>query len=230
MTTRRRTGMTLMELVIGLAITGMMAAAGAGAFASIIDHRREIRDAAHTTERAAAFREMLHSWIYAGTIQLQRGGGPRGLRINAPRAEGGIRANTGMNSLTSTTAAAAAGDELAFTTTALNPSLLGNVRMRMYVDVDASTPESGLTVEYQPNLQQPLVRKMLDSTIDSLIVDYLDSRTGRWFRSTETGTIVPIAVRLSFHSADSTESALIGVPMVFPIGNPSSSTFRRPGR
>ena len=37
---RARRGMTLMELVIGLAITGMMAAAGAGAFESIIDHRQ----------------------------------------------------------------------------------------------------------------------------------------------------------------------------------------------
>src|SRR5678815_1909130 len=43
MTTRARAGMTLMELVIGLAITGLMAAAGAGAFASIIDHKRVIR-------------------------------------------------------------------------------------------------------------------------------------------------------------------------------------------
>ena len=33
---RARRGMTLMELVIGLAITGMMAAAGAAAFTSIV--------------------------------------------------------------------------------------------------------------------------------------------------------------------------------------------------
>jgi len=39
---RARRGMTLMELVIGLAITGMMAAAGAGAFASIIDKVNEM--------------------------------------------------------------------------------------------------------------------------------------------------------------------------------------------
>ena len=37
MTMRARRGMTLMELVIGLAITSMMAAAGAGAFESIIE-------------------------------------------------------------------------------------------------------------------------------------------------------------------------------------------------
>ncbi|HMA25683.1 MAG TPA: prepilin-type N-terminal cleavage/methylation domain-containing protein, partial [Gemmatimonadaceae bacterium] len=78
-TMRPRAGMTLMELVIGLAITGMMAAAGAGAFASIIDHRRGIREASVSTERAAALREMIHSWLVAGTVQIQQGGGPRGL-------------------------------------------------------------------------------------------------------------------------------------------------------
>ena len=85
-----RKGMTLMELVIGLAITGMMATAGAAAFGAIIDHRREIRTSTVSTERAAALREMLRSWIYAGTVQIQQGGGPRGLTRGAaaPSAPG----------------------------------------------------------------------------------------------------------------------------------------------
>jgi type II secretory pathway pseudopilin PulG len=230
MKARRRTGMTLMELVIGLAITGMMAAAGAGAFTSIIDHRARIRDAGRTTERAEAFREMVRSWIYAGTIQLPRGGGPRlGGAAFTTRATAAIGSG-GMNNLSTSTAAQAAGDEFAFTTTALNPSLLGNVRIRMYVDADNNTPETGLSIEYQPNAQLPLVRRMLDSTIDSLKVEYLDSRTGKWYPASETATITPIAVRLSLHSTDSTASPLLGLPMLFAIGNPSSSTFRRPGQ
>jgi type II secretory pathway pseudopilin PulG len=225
---RARTGMTLMELVIGLAITGMMAVAGAGAFESIIDHRAQIRDAARTTERAEAFRDMLKSWIYAGTIQLQRGGGPRGSMFTSRTV---VRpASGGMNNPSASTAAQAAGDELAFTTTALNPALLGNVRIRMYVDADNNTRETGLTIEYQPNTQLPIVRRMLDSTIDSLRVEYLDSRTGKWFPSTETATIAPIAVRLTLHSTDSTASPLLRVPMMFTIGNPWSANFRRPGQ
>ena len=61
---RARRGMTLMELVIGLAITGMMATAGAVAFGSIIDHRRVVRTASVTTERAAALRDMLRGWRF----------------------------------------------------------------------------------------------------------------------------------------------------------------------
>ena len=222
---RHRRGMTLMELVIGLAITGMMAAAGAGAFASIIDHKRDIQTASVRTERAGALREMIKSWIYAGTIQIQRGGGPRGLTRTLTGA--GAAGSRGLNSTAAVSAAQAAGDEIAFTTTALNPSLLANVRIRLYVDADANTPEKGLSIEYQPSAQLPLVRKMLDSTIDSLKVEYLDNRTNRWFAATEAATITPYAVRLSFHSADTAQSPLLLLPMIFPIGNPNLSAFQR---
>ena len=220
-----RSGMTLMELVIGLAITGMMAAAGAATFSSIIDHRVTVRGAAVSAERADAFRELIHSWIYGGTIQLQRGGGPRGLTRAAGGTIAGATNRSGMNNMSSQTAAQAAGDELAFTTQAVNPSMLGNVRIRLYIDADANTPESGLTIEYQPNAQLPLVRKMLDSTITSMTVEYLDMQTNRWHPSSETATITPKAVRLTFASSDSSRSRLFDLPMLFPIGNPTSQAF-----
>ena len=78
-----RRGMTLMELVVAIALTGMMAAAGAATFASIIDHRRVIRESTVETERAAALREMIRTWIAASSILIQQGGGPRGLSKRA---------------------------------------------------------------------------------------------------------------------------------------------------
>ncbi|HEV8215796.1 MAG TPA: prepilin-type N-terminal cleavage/methylation domain-containing protein [Gemmatimonadaceae bacterium] len=217
---RRRRGMTLMELVIGLAITGMMAAAGAGAFSSIIAHRRIIRDASVDTERAAAFREMLETWINAGTVQIQRGGGPRGLTRGVGAAlptggRGGITSNTAAVS-----AATAIGDEITFTTTALNPAFTANARIRLYIDGDDNTPERGLTMEYQPNLQQPLVRRMLDSTIDTLKVEYLDPRTDKWIRASEAATIATqTAVRVTLLPGEKhTIPAILQVPMIFMIG------------
>jgi Tfp pilus assembly protein FimT len=68
--------MTLMELVIGLVITSLMATAGAATFSTLIDHRRTIRQATKDVERAAALRETLRSWLIAGTVQIQRGGLP----------------------------------------------------------------------------------------------------------------------------------------------------------
>lgn len=216
-TMRPRAGMTLMELVIGLAITGMMAAAGAGAFASMIDHRRGIREASVSTERAAALREMIHSWLVAGTVQIQQGGGPRGLTRGIAA---GARAQTrGGNNIAAVSTAQASGDEVSFTTTALNPSLLAAVRIRLYIDGDDNTPEKGLTIEYQPNLQMPLVRKMLDSTIDTLKVEFLDTRTGRWFRASEAATIRPRAVRLTLLGGEhGALPPILSLPMIFTIG------------
>lgn len=219
MKNRVRCGMTLMELVIGLAITGMMAATGAAAFASLIDHRRIIREASASTERAAALRDMIRSWIISGTIQLQVGGVPRGIART-----GGIPSRGGMNAA-AVSAARAGGDEISFTTSALNPSLLGNVRIRLFVDADVNTPEKGLTIEYQPNALQPLVRKMLDSTIDTLHVEYLDQHTGRWIASSQAvaGSTSPRAVRLTLVSDHAAVmSPVLALPMIFAMSPPTS--------
>jgi prepilin-type N-terminal cleavage/methylation domain-containing protein len=219
MTARVRSGLTLMELVIALAITGMMAAAGASTFSSVIDHRRVLREASVATERAAALRETIESWIDAGTVQIQQGGGPRGLtRGGATRGGGAGASGSNPMNAAAVSAAQASGDEVSFTTTALNPSLLPNVRIRLYVDADNSTAEKGLTIEYQPNAQMPLVRRMLDSTIDTLTVEFLDTRTNRWFDAQQAATISPRAVRLTLRSSDTTSAPILGLPMIFPIG------------
>jgi prepilin-type N-terminal cleavage/methylation domain-containing protein len=223
---RARRGMTLMELVIGLAITGMMATAGAVAFGAIIDHRRVVRTASVTTERAAALRDMLRGWINAGSIQIQQGGGPRGLTRGAPVAGGGRGGAGGGNmNIANVSAAQASGDELTFTTSEINPSLLPNVRIRLYIDADANTPEKGLTIEYQPNLQMPLVRKMLDSTIDTLRVEFLDRRTNRWIGASQSATITPRAVRLTLLSSLTTLPPILELPMIFPMGAANGPNF-----
>jgi hypothetical protein len=213
--------MTLMELVIGLAITGMMATAGAVAFGAIIDHRRVIRQASVETERSAALRDMIRGWILAGTIQIQIGGGPRGLnRGIAAGVAGGIAAGVasrGSQSIAAVSQAAASGDEITFTTSDINPSLLPNVRIRLYVDADDNTPEKGLTIEYQPNAVMPLVRRMLDSTIDTLHVDFLDRRTNRWIEATQGATIQPVAARLTLASGVAKLPPILQIPMIFPM-------------
>ena len=226
-----RRGMTLMELVIGLAITGMMATAGAAAFGSVIDHRRTIETSAITLERAAALRGMIQSWLYAGTVQIQRGGGPRGLNgaNNFAAFQLGNRSMT--SNPASVSAAAAAGDEITFTTTAPNPAGVGTLRIRMYIDADGNTPEKGLTIEYQPNAQQPLVRQMLDSTIDTLKVEFLDTRTNRWIHSSEAATISQWrAYRITLlHGEHGPLPAILEIPMIFPASN-SQTITRQIGR
>jgi prepilin-type N-terminal cleavage/methylation domain-containing protein len=220
MTPRARRGMTLMELVIGLAITGMMALTGAAAFGSIIDHKKTIREASVVTERGAALRETVWSWAHAGNVRVLIGGGPRGLT----RGVGGTSPNTGrsgQNSFQASAQAKAIGDEITFSNVVtLNPSLQNGVNLRLYIDGDENTPEHGLCVEYQPNGNLPLQRRMLDSTIDTLHVDFLEGSTGRWIASSQAATIGEIrAVRVAFvPNAKIPFSPILLEPLIFSGG------------
>ncbi len=219
---RTRRGMTLMELVVGLAITGMMAAMGAAAFGSIVDHHKIILRSTSEMERASALREQIRSWLISGSIQLNTGGAPgRGLgrTVIFPSAAAASPLMNG-SSANGITAAAAAGDEITFVTTAPNPADAPSVRMRLFVDGDANTPESGLTLEYQPSTNTPLKRIQLEPSIGILTVEYLDQRTNRWIESTQVAAFTPIAVRITMQPYDGGKiQPILQLPIIFPMGN-----------
>lgn len=217
---KARSGMTLMELVVAIALTGMMAAAGAATFASIVDHRRVIRESTVETERAAALREMLRTWVVSSSIQIQQGGGPRGLTGSA-RGSSANRITGGV------TAAAQTGDELTFTTSAMTPTPSSSTRVRLFVDGDPNTPETGLTIEYQGANASPLRRMQLDSAIGVMSVEYLDNRTGRWFGATQAATIQPIALRFALGAAEGDSiPRLLQVPFIFRMGDAQQARGR----
>jgi prepilin-type N-terminal cleavage/methylation domain-containing protein len=205
MTRISRRGMTLMELMVGLVITGAMATIGAAAFGSIIDHRRIIKESTVDMERASALRDQLRLWIGSGTVLIQTGGVPNiGGRASA------------MTSNTTISAAAGTGDEISVNTTAANPANAPSLRMRIFIDGDEGTPERGLTIEYQTSNQAPLQRLQLEPSIGGLKVEYLDQRTNRWRPSSEAATIQPIAVRVwLLPRAGGQLPAILQVPMVF---------------
>jgi prepilin-type N-terminal cleavage/methylation domain-containing protein len=217
---KARSGMTLMELVVAIALTGMMAAAGAATFASIIDHRRVIRESTVATERAAALREMLRTWIVSSSIQIQQGGGPRGLASsgrggNASLITGGV------------SAAVQTGDELTFTTSAMTPTPSANTRVRLFVDGDPNTVEHGLAIEYQGGNATPLRRMQLDTTVGVLTVEYLDNRTGRWYAAAQAATIQPIAMRLMLSAAEGDSiPRLLQLPFIFRMGDAQQARGR----
>jgi prepilin-type N-terminal cleavage/methylation domain-containing protein len=220
MTMRPRRGMTLMELLVAIAITGMMTAAGVGTFAAVIDHRQSLTASTARIERAAALREELDTWISGGTVAIQQGGGPRGR--SSARSVARLRTSSMMGGTApSATASAAVSDpdaELTITTNALTPTLAPSARVRVYIDTDGSTPETGLAVEIQGNQQTPLVRQELDSTVTGMLVEFLDQRTHRWVRASEGATITPMAVRITLSGAGDPARdslpAILRVPIV----------------
>jgi len=220
MTARR--GMTLMELIVALALTGLMAAMGVATFGSIIDHRRVIVASTSDTERAAALRDQVRTWLLAGTVQIQTGGVPRGggraTTVTTPTVAGGRSATTASGTA-AVSAAVSSGDELTFTTTAPNPADAPSVRMRLFIDADDNTPESGLTLEFQASTSLPLQRIELERSIGALTVEFLDQRTNQWIASSQAAAITPIALRLSLHGYDNTRvPGILEVPMIFPMG------------
>ena len=232
MNTRR--GMTLIELVIALVITGMMAVMGTATLSSIIDHRRSILSGTTELERASALRDQLRTWMLSGTVQIVTGGATRGLGragttvsantitftggTNAAAAiPGGMPGSTSNNGITS---AVAAGDEITFVTTADNPAHAPSARMRLFIDGDASTPETGLTLEYQASTATPLERMQLEPTIGVLKVEFLDQRTNQWVESTQVAAITPIAARLSMQPYDGGRlPGILQLPLVFPMAS-----------
>ncbi|MEP6780930.1 MAG: prepilin-type N-terminal cleavage/methylation domain-containing protein [Gemmatimonadaceae bacterium] len=229
---RARRGVTLMELIVALTITGMMAAVGTATFSHIIDSKRIIRDSTSDTERAAALRETIRQWLLPAQIQIQQGGVPRGATANgggAARGASSITASTKTaNGAEGVTAAAANGDEVVFTTTAPNPTNAPNARMRLFVDADEATPERGLTLEYQVTTQSPLQRRQLDSLVQSMTVELLDPSVGRWVSTSEGATVRnPKAIRLTFTPVEgAVVQPLSQLPLIFLLNsfNPNAVT------
>jgi len=226
----KRRGMTLMELVVALAITGMMAAMGAATFGSIIDHRRILVSATGEMERASALRDQIRTWMLSGTVQVVTGGAGRGLgrsgttfsanNVTFTRGTDSAAASNRGGSGNGITAAVAGGDELTFVTTAPNPANAPSVRMRLFIDADPSTPESGLTLEYQPNTATPLKRIQLEPSIGLLKVEFLDQRTNQWFESTQAAAVTIVAVRLSMQPYDGGRlPGILQLPLIFPVGS-----------
>jgi hypothetical protein len=114
----------------------------------------------------------------------------------------------------------AGGDELTFVTTAPNPANAPSVRMRLFIDADPGTPETGLTLEYQASTSTPLRRIQLEGSIGVLKVEFLDQRTNQWFESTQGAAVTPIAVRLSMQPYDGGRlPGILQLPLIFPINS-----------
>jgi prepilin-type N-terminal cleavage/methylation domain-containing protein len=221
MTARR--GMTLMELVIGIAITGMMAAVGAGTFGTIIDRRRAIRDATAETERSAALREMIRGWLVAGTPIYQVGGAAnQGVQAGSPAATAGTATAAGTTAAgTGLTAAVSSSDEITISTQAATPANVPTTqRLRIFIDADPATPETGLTIEYQATPTTPLQRRQLEPAVGALKVEILDSVSGRWYAMSEASALTGrIALRFTMLPPDKgTLPPLLLLPIMIRLG------------
>ena len=195
-----RPGVTLMELVVALVVTGMVAALGAATFNTVIDNRAIAREGTYSVTSAAATRALLVAWMSSGRITAQ-----------AERAQTATSLNLADDD-----------DALLVVATTSTPVSSGQTVVHLFIDRDDETPEKGLVAELQSldvtsrDLQTTVTRLVqLDSTVNGMLVEYLDEQSRRWIPRREAATRAPVAVRVTLSASGSdTLPSLLRLPIV----------------
>lgn len=195
-----RSGLTLVELVVALVVTGAALSAGYGAFSSIVDNRTRVAEASDEVSRTSAIRTAMISWLEGARVTVEQGG---------PQFRGLDGVYQHLDD-----------DELWFLTTSDTPLGRGESIVRLYVDRDHDTPEEGLTAVIAEWRGVNSMRIMIDSTVQSLDVRYSSGLLGerQWLPSWISTTVLPKAVELTLRSAtEASLPALLDLPILVPL-------------
>jgi type II secretory pathway pseudopilin PulG len=193
-------GMTLLELIVGITVTGMAVTAGLAAVAALADRRRQMETAGAETARGAEQREEIAAWLGGARLVADEGGpvfkGLDGLFGHVPS------------------------DELGFLTTSPTPLGTGQTIVRLYVDRDTMTLERGLVASFFEWQGKRNKRVQLDSAVTGLDIRYLSGVLGprAWLPSWISSTMLPAAVQIRLIAAPGdTLQPLLQMPILVPL-------------
>ncbi|MGQ0640478.1 MAG: PulJ/GspJ family protein [Gemmatimonadaceae bacterium] len=197
----KRSGLTLLELVVALTVTGLVLSAGFAALGSLRDRRESLRAATTELSRAAALRTTLREWLSGAELTIEEDAVDfRGLD--------GVSADL-------------ADDELRFRTSTSSPLAPAGTTIRLYIDRSDSTPERGLVAELQESTRDPRRVLELDANVTALDVRYLSllGAQEKWSASWISFTVLPAAVELRLLPAASGRlDPLLELPLLVPLG------------
>ena len=179
MTPRR--GMTLVELVVALAISGAAIASGYQAFAMISDRRSIAAAHADSMARAFALRATLARWLSNARLTVEEDEVVFRV-VEARRRQGDERTSA----------------DLVFLTSARSPVSDHGTIVHLFVDRDNG--ETGLTAELSEWRGQRVARLRLDPAIVGLSVQFTSVRGSRTDTTSSwvSSTILPATMRLRF--------------------------------
>lgn len=198
---RSAQGMTLLELVVGLTVTGMVMTVGFGALQVLTDRREHVEGEMNAAARAANQRVEIESWL-AGARLLPEEGGP------AFRGLDGVHEGE-------------PDDELSFVTTSSTPIGVGETLVRLYVDRDPATPEQGLTASFAQWRGTTLRPIEIDRRVGGLDARYWSTMMGErtWLPSWISSTVLPAGIELRFvPMVGDTLPPLLQLPLLVPLG------------
>ncbi len=192
--------MTLLELIVGITVTGIAVSAGLAAVAALADRRRQMEDAGTETARGAAQRAEIVAWLSGARLTAEEGG---------PNFSGldGLDDQTPM-------------DEVSFLTTSSTPLGAGETIIRLYVDRDTTTRERGLVAAFQEWPGQGRARLQLDSTVGGMDIRYLSGLIGPrgWLPSWISSTLLPAAAEIRLIAKPGTTlPPLLQMPILIPL-------------
>jgi len=181
--TRARRGLTLLELVVALAVTGIALASGHAAFGTLADRRAVEVRRSDVDARAAGVRRTLRDWLADTRLTLDEATAFHGFDDVRASADG-----------------PAANDDVTGATTALGS---GITRVRLFVDRVDTTAERGLVAELTEWRGTRTMRVELAREVDGLDLRYLSGILGerQWLPSWLSNTTLPAAVELRLHAA-----------------------------
>ena len=196
----RRAGVTLIELVVALTITLAVFTVGYGAFGLAIDRREAAVAALDRDLRAASVRSSLQSWL-------------TGIRLTAESSRPVFNGADGVYQ-------GLPDDELIFLTSAPTPLGDGLALVRLFVDRDHDSAETGLVAEVGAWLGTARVRVTLVPDAVGLDVHYRSRLlSGRpWHPSWISSTVVPAGLELRIvGAADAPLHPVLAYPIRIPI-------------
>lgn len=198
---RPRRGMTLIELIVAMAITGMTLTVGYGALSWMAGARRRTNESTDALWRAAAVRRTIEGWLAGATLAVSPD-------IAELRGLDGVRARLDD-------------DEITFRTTA--PTPLGTPETIVTLTIDHETETSrGLVARFAEPHGARRGAITLEPRAVGLDARYLSGVSGaaRWSTSWISSSVLPrgIALTLTSASGDSLP-AMLRLPIVVALSS-----------
>jgi prepilin-type N-terminal cleavage/methylation domain-containing protein len=194
---RRSLGFTLIEIIVGLAVGGIVILAGFTALATVQDRSQHARVATTSALEGSTARATLVEWLATAQLQSteldvrfegQNAQMTRGGLVVEARFEGMDAQEQGLES-----------DEITFPMRAPTPLRMPITQVRLYVDNDPATAERGLVADLAGRLGEVPKRMVLAPQAIALMIRYLPNVDGpvEWAESWVGQNQLPRAIELT---------------------------------
>lgn len=178
--------MTLLELTVGLVVTGLIVAAGYAAFGTVIDRREQTTRVMAETARAAGVRRTILRWIDGAVPQVAT-------TVTDP----------------STIA------QLQFNTYAETPIQSPVTTVRLFVSNGSDGLGRGLIAMLHPSTGVDSLRVTIDPDVNGMLVQYLIASAGTpmWVTADAVGNTTPAAIRVQLSATDPQLASALALPI-----------------